>query len=301
MLRVARAALFAAVPAELVVMVLLVSGVSLPGPLLTAVEVAVLAVVVLEGATAWRLYRAERRGGAGRKAACRGAYERLVPVRVRRVVGFDTKGMVSLVLWVARRRHGVPQGARAFSYSRAQTSTLLLFLFAMVVELVGIEVLLRETGVPAWIRTVVLVIDAYSVVAVLAILASCVTRPHVVTGGELRVRYGAFFDLRVPRERVAAVHRVRRYSESGTVKVEGEEMAVAVASQTNVRIELAEPMTATRPLGRRVGIRSLRFFADEPEALLAALAEPASGADTSEAVPAARGHQGWTAAPTVQP
>ncbi|MFC4052999.1 hypothetical protein ACFOY4_25210 [Actinomadura syzygii] len=35
----------------------------------------------------------------------------LVPYPVRRIVGFDAKGLVSIVLLVARRRHGVPKGA----------------------------------------------------------------------------------------------------------------------------------------------------------------------------------------------
>jgi hypothetical protein len=199
------------------------------------------------------------------------AYERLVPGPVRRIVGFDAKGMHSLVLWVARRREGVPRGATALSYSGAQTGTMLTFLFAMVVELFGLEIILRAVGAPAGLRAVVFVIDAYSILIVLAIVAACVTRPHVVSAEELRVRYGAFFDLRVPREKIASVRQVRNYNESGLVKIEGDRLAVVVASQTAIIVELTEPVTAVRPLGGRAEIQVIRFFTDDPRAAIDAL------------------------------
>uniref|UniRef100_UPI003F491481 hypothetical protein n=1 Tax=Nonomuraea bangladeshensis TaxID=404385 RepID=UPI003F491481 len=271
MVKVARAALFAVVPVELVFAVLLVSGVSLPLPVVAVAEVVVVAMLVLEAVTAYRLYAGARRGGADRWRACRAAYEQLVPEQVRRIMGFDLKGMISLALWVARRRHGVPDGATAVSYSRAQTLTMMIFLGAMVVELVVAEVLLRAFGAPAGLRAVVLVADAYAVLIVLAVIAACVTRPHVVSEDEVRIRYGAFFDLRVPRERIAQVRQVRNFNENGTVKVDGDRLAVAVASQTNLVLELTEPVTAVRPLGRRAEVRTIRLFADDPAAALAVL------------------------------
>ncbi|MEU8107750.1 hypothetical protein AB0C18_28945 [Nonomuraea muscovyensis] len=268
MVKVARAALFAMVPVELLLAVLLVSGVSLPRPLIVIAEAAVVAVLTLEATTLYRLFGAERRGGANRRTALRAAFGRLVPDQVRRIVGFDLQGMVSLALWVARRRHGVPHGATAVSYSGAQTSTMMIFLFAMIVELVGAEVLLRAFGAPVGLRTVILVADAYTVLIVLAVIAACITRPHVVSADEVRIRYGAFFDLRVPREQIAQLRHVRNFNEDSMVKVEGDRLAVAVASQTNLILELTEPITAIRPLGRRAEVRMIRFFADDPRAAI---------------------------------
>ncbi|KAB8194883.1 hypothetical protein FH608_017190 [Nonomuraea phyllanthi] len=271
MLRVARAALFAVVPAELLLAVLFVSGVSLPLPVVAVAEAAVVAVLVLEAVTAYRLFRAARRGGADRWTALRAAYEQLVPEQVRRIVGFDLRGVISLALWVARRRHGVPDGATPVSYARAQTLTMMILLGAMVVELVGADVLLRAFGAPVGLRAAVLVADAYAVLIVLAVIAACVTRPHVVSDDEVRIRYGAFFDLRVPRERIAGVRPIRSFNESGTVKVDGDRLAVAVASQTNLILELTEPVTVVRPLGSRAEARAIRLFADDPTAALAVL------------------------------
>lgn len=196
--------------------------------------------------------------------------------RVRRIMDFDRKGMASLVLWARRRRDGVPPGAVEVSYSREQSTTMMVFAFAMAVELIAVEVLLQAMDVDLWVRLVVLVLDAYSLLFVLAMIAVCVTRPHVVTGGELRIRYGAFLDVRVPRELVASVRLVRSYNETGLVTVADGRLSVAVSSQTNVVVQLTEPITVTRPLGQRAEVTVIRFFADSPGDLVAALksAEP---------------------------
>ncbi|MFF4413643.1 hypothetical protein ACFYY8_14010 [Streptosporangium sp. NPDC001559] len=274
MFRVARAALLAVLPAELLLVVLTVAGVRLPGPVLVVVEVAVVAVLLLEAVTLLRLFRAARRGGAGRRAALGTAVRKLVPVPVRRLIGFEARSVAGLWLWVARRRHGVPPGATAVPYAREQSSMLLVLLFAAVVETVAVELLLGALGVPYGVRTVVLVLDAYAVVLVLALWAACATRPHVVTEGELRVRYGVHFDLRVPRELISSVRLARAYDERGTVTVADGRLGVAVSSQTNVVVELSEPVTVVRPLGRREQARVIRLFADSPGLVLDALRTP---------------------------
>ncbi|GII02949.1 hypothetical protein [Planobispora takensis] len=271
MLKVARAAMFAVLPVELLLVILLVSGVPLPAPVIAVAEAAVAAVLLLEATAAYRLYRAERRTGSGRGEAARATVRRLVPEQVRRIMAFDAKGMVSLVLWAARRRDGVPPGAVAVSYSREQSTMLTFILFLMVVETVALEVLLRAWGVPDGLRLVVLVVDVYSILVGLAIGAACVTRPHVVSPRELRVRYGAFFDLRIPRELISSVRQSRNYNESGMVGVKDGRLSVAVSSQTNVVVELEEPITIVRPLGGRAEVTVVRFFADTPGAVLSAL------------------------------
>ncbi|GIH28455.1 hypothetical protein Aph01nite_67650 [Acrocarpospora phusangensis] len=190
---------------------------------------------------------------------------------IRRIAGFDAKGMVSLVLWARRRRHGVPPGAVQISYAKEQTGTSAILLIVMAVETVAVDVLLRAIGAPEAIRLPVLLLDLYGLLIGLAVNAACVTRPHVVTATELRLRYGAFFDVRVPRSRIAAVRLSRNYNESGMVAVSGDRLAVVVSSQTNVVVELTEPITIIRPLGRPAEVGSIRFFADDPAAAFAAL------------------------------
>ena len=197
--------------------------------------------------------------------------------KILRIVQIELLSLVSLLLWVARRRHGVPAGATAVAYAREQATILLVFLFVMIVETVGIDLLLRAIDVPEGLRAVVLIADVYGIVYCLALGAACVTRPHVVTPGELRIRYGVYFDLRVPRELISSVRLSRNYNERVMVSVADGRLSVAVSSQTNVIVQLTEPITVVRPLGRRAEATTVRFFADEPDAVLRALkqAEPA--------------------------
>jgi hypothetical protein len=212
-------------------------------------------------------------------ALARAGFERTVPASLRRILGFDVRGTASLALWLARRRHGVPHGATAVPYAGAQTATTTLLGLVMLAELVGVEVVLRAVGAPDALHVPLLVIDGYSVLVVLTFIAACVTRPHVVTADTLRIRYGVFFDLQVPRAQITAVRRVRNWNETGFVRVDGDQLAVAVSNETNLVVELTGPIVAVRPLGGRVAVRAVRFRADDPRAALAALAPSAAPAE----------------------
>jgi hypothetical protein len=196
-------------------------------------------------------------------------------------MGFDTKGMVSLALWFTRRRHGVPAAATPVPYFGAQAPALVVFLGAMVVELAVVEIVLRSVGAPTAVRAVLIVLDTYSILLALAFIASCVTRPHVVSAAEVRIRSGAFFDLRIPRADVLTAHRIRAYNEKGTVRVTGDVLTVAVSSQANLQLELTTPVTAVRPLGATCEVRTVRCFADDPTAALAAFARTTPAAHPS--------------------
>ncbi|MGW0807641.1 hypothetical protein [Nonomuraea sp. NPDC002799] len=188
-----------------------------------------------------------------------------------RILGFEVKGLVALGLWLARRKHGVPAGAITATYAKEQTFMLSLLLFATVVETVVLDLLLAATGVPGWLRSGVLIADLYGLLFGVMLAATCATRPHVLTAGELRVRYGAYFDLRVPRDLIASVRTSRDDNAKGMVTIEDGRLSVAVASRTNVTIELTEPIAVVRPLGRRAEAGTIRFFADDPGPVVAAL------------------------------
>lgn len=48
-------------------------------------------------------------------------------------------------------------------------------------------------------------------------------------------------------------------------------LTVAVSSQVNVVVELSEPITIVRPLGRCAEVAKVRFFADDPAVVRSAL------------------------------
>lgn len=171
--------------------------------------------------------------------------------------------MAGLGLWLVRRTHGTG-GGRAFGYAGGQAAMMFGFAFVCGVETVAMSVLLSDW--PA-VHAVVLVLDVYTVVFVVALHAASVVRPHVLGPDELRVRRAVHVDLRIPLDRIASVRRELRTTPE---RAEGE-LDLAVGSQTTVTVELAEPVTHVTLLGRRHELRVVRFHADDSDGLVRAL------------------------------
>lgn len=272
--RAARWALGAAIPGELVVAVCAVAGVRLPGWASAAAEALVLGVLLLEGWVLGRLYAGRRGRGADPGTARREAVRAVVPVPVRKLLLHELRTAASLGRWALRRpSHGVGAGELAAGYTGPQTAMMYGLLFVSLIETVGLAFLIPWPAV----HRVVLVLDVYGVLLVLAMHAACVTRPHVVRrDGSLRIRYGALFDLTVPPDAVASVRVDRRYPEGRLVTLsEDGVLDLIVGSQTTVTLELTRPLLFTRPLGSRAEARTIRFHADDPRTLVAALRQPA--------------------------
>ncbi|MGP3943645.1 MULTISPECIES: hypothetical protein [Streptomyces] len=199
----------------------------------------------------------------------RGALRSLLPVVVYRLLAHEIRSLHSLALWVLRRRHQIPEGALAAAYTGPQTAMMYGMVFVSVVETVALAMVIPWPAVHA----VLLVIDVYGVVLILALHAACVVRPHVVgSDGSLRVRYGALFDLRVPAAAIATARVDRRYPDGRLVRVSADGVLdLAVGSQTTVTVELTEPVKFVRPLGAEGFARTLRFHADDPREAVAAL------------------------------
>ncbi|MFE2143857.1 hypothetical protein ACFXA3_19340 [Streptomyces sp. NPDC059456] len=216
------------------------------------------------------------------RAARREAVRAVVPEPVRRLLLHELRAAASLGRWALRRpAHGVGPGEHAAGYTGPQTAMMYGLLFVALAETAGLAVLIPWPAV----HRVVLVLDAYTVLMVLGLHAACVTRPHVVgRDGSLRIRYGALFDLTVPPDAVASARVDRRYPEGRLVTLsEDGVLDLIVGSQTTVTLELTRPLAFTRPLGSRAEARTLRFHADDPRALVAALRR--SGAATPGPVP----------------
>ncbi|MFK0045453.1 hypothetical protein ACIQU4_15265 [Streptomyces sp. NPDC090741] len=208
------------------------------------------------------------------REAVREAVRALVPVPVRRLLRHELRAGVSLGRWALRRPpHGVGAGELAAGYTGPQTAMMYGLVFVALVETVALSVLIPWPGV----HRVVLVLDVYGVLLMLAMHAACVNRPHVVRrDGSLRIRYGALFDLVVPPEAVASVRVDRRYPQGRLVTLSGDGVLdLIVGSQTTVTLELTRPLPFTRPLGSRAEARTIRFHADDPRTLVAALRQPA--------------------------
>jgi hypothetical protein len=267
--RAARAAAWVMLPAEGALLVCVMAGVRIPAAVLVVAEALVATVLALEAVVLRRLYAARRRAGDSRREAVRGAVHTLVPAVARRLVAHEIQSLYSLVLWVLRRRHQVPDGALAVAYTGPQTATMYGLLFVCVIETVLLALVIPWPLVHA----ILLVVDVYGMVMVLSLHAACVVRPHVVgSDGSLRIRYGALFDLYVPAATVAAARVERRYPDGGLMQLSADGVLdLAVGNQTTVTVELTEPVEFVRPLGARGFARALRFHADDPYETVAAL------------------------------
>ncbi|MEU6370085.1 hypothetical protein ABZ876_31270 [Streptomyces sp. NPDC046931] len=264
--RAARAAVWAMLPTEIALLVCGTAGLRIPGAVLVGAEALVSTVLALEAVILWRLYAARRRAGAGRWNAAqdvvRDALRALVPVVARRLAAHEIRALCSLGLWVLRRRHQVPEGALAVAYTGPQTAMMYGLLFVSVIETALLAIVIPWPLVHA----ILLIVDGYGLVLVLALHASCVVRPHVVgSDGSLRIRYGALFELWVPAAVIAGARVERRYPDGPLLRLHTDGVLdLAVGSQTTVTVELSEPVEFVRPLGAKGFARTLRFHADHP-------------------------------------
>ncbi|MFH8684920.1 hypothetical protein [Streptomyces lydicus] len=190
---------------------------------------------------------------------------------LRRLAVHEGRWMASLARWVTRRRDGTAPGERALPYAAAQAALVYGLAFVCAVETVGLHVLLG--GFPV-ARTVLLLVDVYTVLMVLGFQAVAVTRPHVLGADELRLREGGRTEVRIPVERIVSVRydlRFTREQAKGRGADTGGVAELAVGGQTSVTVELAGPVEVVRLLGRCERVRTVRFHADDARGAVAAV------------------------------
>ncbi|WP_308307495.1 hypothetical protein [Streptomyces sp. ISL-10] len=200
---------------------------------------------------------------------------------VRRLVGHELRLMLSLVLWAARRRHGVGPGERPFGHARDQAAPMYGFAFVCLVETLAVSYLLKDR--PA-MHAVMLFVDVYTVVFVIGLHAASVTRPHVLSAQALRLRQAGHVDLLIPLDRIAAVRHDLLFTHAKRDGV----LDLTVAAQTSVTLELSEPVAFTGLLGRERPVRVVRCHADDARAFAGALWEAVTRARTAPSPPPGR-------------
>lgn len=168
----------------------------------------------------------------------------------------------ALLSWLLRRRPGVRPGVTPIGYARMSTPVMALWILASAMEVPLVHVLTPWEGV----RLTLLALGIWGVVWMLGMLASTRVHPHLLSDEELVIQYGAF--TRVPLQRAdVAGAEVLEQDWPGIRSVvwseDGEELAVPVSSRTNVRLELAGPVTVRPRHAGRVVTR-VSLWVDEP-------------------------------------
>lgn len=181
-----------------------------------------------------------------------------------------------------RGRKDVPDDGVALAYAGPQRPMIVVFFVVSLVEAGAF--LLVDLGPVG--GTILLVAEIYSAAWLLGYLAALITRPHVVSRRELRLRAAALFDLRIPLADVESLTRRKETHPSARMLVWGaEELVLGQSMETNVVAVLRQPVVATRPLGRTETVRRVKFFAEDPDLAVRAFAELRSGPTAGASCP----------------
>jgi hypothetical protein len=179
-------------------------------------------------------------------------------------------GMWRSLFRMIARRPAVAPGARGFGYATAVVPILWAFIVLSAIEIPVFHLLIPWPTVQA----IGLVLGAYGLLWMIGLLASLKVHPHVVEEAGLRIRYSSTVDIPIPWADIVEIRgKTRTLEKSRTAQVEetadGRLLSIAISSQTNVELDLREPLVVQLFRGPTEPIDELRFFVDDPKAFLA--------------------------------
>jgi len=188
---------------------------------------------------------------------------------VRRAVLYELGMYRSLFRWAVRRPSVPDRGATRFGYSVLVSPVIWIFIFVSAVEVVAVELMLPWES----LRLTFLVVGIWGLVWMFGLLAGLKVHAHLVSDAGLRIRYSTNVNILIPWEDIVEIQNRRRdLDRSKAVQVvqteSGAVMSVGVLKQTNVEIVLSEPRSVTLPKGPSEPVTAIRFYADDPRALI---------------------------------
>ncbi|MET7395211.1 hypothetical protein ABZS66_17145 [Dactylosporangium sp. NPDC005572] len=164
-------------------------------------------------------------------------------------MAYEGRMWLSLYRWIRRTPHP------GYTYIRPLNAVLWAFIIVSAVETVALHLILPWPVV----RLVVDVLSVYGLIWMFGVLAGYKVNPHTVDADGIRVRHAFFVEEFVPWENVATVRVGKRYHAENKMRlVEGTTTSFVVSGQTNVEVATVDE-------------KVIRFYADEPDALAAAL------------------------------
>lgn len=224
-----------------------------------------------------RRFRAGRASGRDGWSAMEDALAAMVPRRAARLLLIEPRLWISLARWVTGRHDGRRREG-AFSYDGALRPVLWVAVALVVVEGGAVEVILAfATRSTLWV-IVSLCVHGYAVLVLLGMLASFITRPHLLEKDVLRVRDGVFTEIVLPMVAITGVRQIVRpnFGRSG-LKIDPDGHG-ALLAHGDATIELTLDPTAPvdiRPTPRPCleAITALTVTADDPPELIRQLNE----------------------------
>lgn len=225
------------------------------------------------GIVAWIVVRTRRSLQSAGPAGADDLPERLravardvLPVhRAADAIAFEMAVLAyALLAW--RRQPHAPAGREVFPHHCKSGYGAIVFALMVVTlaEAVPIHILVtRWSPGVAWGLTV---LSAYGMLWFLADWRAARLRPHLLDADELQIRAGLRWSVRIPRERIAALHKKLPQGAGPTLRT-----ALPVGAGP-VWLELTEPVTAEGPYGIERRARWIAVAVDDPESFRRALA-----------------------------
>lgn len=224
-----------------------------------------------------------------RPAGSRHPSTELEPSRTRRSAAFAKRALLMELrvyesVWrMIARRPKIAPGAVGFRYHGQVQTILIVFIALSALEIPIVDLIVKR-----WppVRIGFLILGIWGVTWMLGLLFAYFTRPHTVGPDGIRVREGMEIDLHVPWEDFASIElkSTRVENEPGKPKIgrvvdeDGDRVcAIRIGSQTNIEVRFEHPLTVRlpglAPKGGEHRVDAMRFWADEPKELLAAVRE----------------------------
>lgn len=203
--------------------------------------------------------RGAPRRGVSRWTAAEAVLAQQWSPRVAALVLREPRLLWSVVLLVRGSRDGAP--AATFSAHRDPLPVWLALGGVALVE-VALTPLLPVPGV---VETALVVLGVWGLVLVVGLIAALVVHPHVVGERYVRVRFGFWDEVAVPRSAITTARATRQQVATRGLDVADGCASVSPGGVTNVQLELNPPVAV-----RGVSVDLVRLWADAPHAFASA-------------------------------
>jgi hypothetical protein len=192
---------------------------------------------------------------------------------LRRVTAYEKAMWRGLYRWIARRPVELAPGDVAFGHAGPVKPIFAVFIVLSALEIPIFDLVISRLVPWPAVRYIALAAGAYGLVWMIGLLGALLTNPHVVGDAGIRVRNGTSVDVTIPWDAVASVrHRYRSLPSSRAIQAEDGVLSLGTGGQTSVEVTLREPLTL--PV-HDDPVSEVRFYADDPKALVARTREHA--------------------------
>lgn len=197
------------------------------------VEVSLLIFVIFEFWVIAKAVSAARRSGTELSFALENVMSEFFPNLVARALRHDILLLRAIGMLLTGRRD-VKQHEVALPYSGP-----LVPMLAVITVVDGFVAFGLHMLIPAgWVRTLVLIVGLLGLIWLFGFIATLIVYPHTLSDDRIRLRFGAFQDIIVPREMIIAAERFtgKPASTRAATCLDGA-LIMVVANQANMRLK----------------------------------------------------------------